>query len=171
MLASEAQFLLHFFLPRLRDELRITGCVLRAVPEDKRDYRPDARARSAVELAWHIASAETWFLDAICQGQFGGEEPRMPTCIKSIADIAAWYQKTVPPLLDQVAALTPEQLAGPIPFLGVMNDAAVSYLSLHLVHTAHHRGQLAAYLRAVGARVPFICGGSADEPFLPPQGA
>jgi uncharacterized damage-inducible protein DinB len=42
---------------------------------------------------------------------------------------------------------------------------AVTYLSALLVHTAHHRGQLSAYLRAMGARVPSIYGGSADEPF------
>ena len=33
------------------------------------------------------------------------------------------------------------------------------------VARAHHRGQLAAYLRAMGSAVPAIYGGSADEPF------
>jgi uncharacterized damage-inducible protein DinB len=33
-----------------------------------------------------------------------------------------------------------------------------------LSHSAHHRGQLSAYLRPMGAKVPRIYGGSADEP-------
>jgi len=28
----------------------------------------------------------------------------------------------------------------------------------------HHRGQLSAYLRPMGAKVPSICGPSADDP-------
>jgi uncharacterized damage-inducible protein DinB len=32
-------------------------------------------------------------------------------------------------------------------------------------HSIHHRGQLSAYLRPMGAKVPSIYGGSADEPF------
>jgi len=36
-------------------------------------------------------------------------------------------------------------------------------------HTIHHRGQLCAYLRQMGAKVPNIYGGSFDEPFTPPS--
>ena len=35
-------------------------------------------------------------------------------------------------------------------------------------HTIHHRGQLSTYLRPMGAKVPSIYGGSADEPFEMP---
>jgi uncharacterized damage-inducible protein DinB len=40
----------------------------------------------------------------------------------------------------------------------------VSYLGFANNHGIHHRGQLAAYLRALGSKVPAIYGGSADEP-------
>jgi uncharacterized damage-inducible protein DinB len=41
---------------------------------------------------------------------------------------------------------------------------AVEFLSLTLRHSAHHRGQLSAYLRAMGGKVPPIYGPTADTP-------
>jgi uncharacterized damage-inducible protein DinB len=41
---------------------------------------------------------------------------------------------------------------------------AASLLIFANNHGIHHRGQLAAYLRAMGSTVPSIYGGSADEP-------
>jgi len=46
---------------------------------------------------------------------------------------------------------------------------AAMYLGFELNHTVHHRGQLSAYLRPMGAKVPDIYGGSADEPFQAPS--
>ena len=41
---------------------------------------------------------------------------------------------------------------------------AVSFLGFANNHSIHHRGQLAACLRAHGAKVPAIYGASAGEP-------
>jgi uncharacterized damage-inducible protein DinB len=41
---------------------------------------------------------------------------------------------------------------------------AAAYLNFANVHCIHHRGQLSAYLRPMGGKVPSIYGGSADEP-------
>jgi uncharacterized damage-inducible protein DinB len=60
--------------------------------------------------------------------------------------------------------MTAEQLATPVDFLGVFNLPAVFYLGFVNNHSIHHRGQLAAYLRPMGSKVPSIYGGSADEP-------
>jgi uncharacterized damage-inducible protein DinB len=46
-----------------------------------------------------------------------------------------------------------------------MEIPAVEYLNMMNLHTAHHRGQLATYLRPMGSKVPAIYGGSADEPW------
>jgi uncharacterized damage-inducible protein DinB len=40
--------------------------------------------------------------------------------------------------------------------------AGYSVLQLMLKHSVHHRGQLSAYLRPMGAAVPSIYGPSAD---------
>ena len=47
----------------------------------------------------------------------------------------------------------------------MMTQPNVTYLGFANNHGIHHRGQLAAYLRAMGSKVPSIYGGSADEPF------
>ena len=61
-----------------------------------------------------------------------------------------------------------EQLAKEIDFFGMMKQPAIGFVDFANNHGIHHRGQLAAYLRAMGSTVPSIYGGSADEPF---QGA
>src|SRR5205823_1035417 len=62
--AGEARFFLeNIAVPWFKNEQPLTKKVIEAVPIDKGDYRPDPVARTAFELAWHIASAENRFLD------------------------------------------------------------------------------------------------------------
>jgi uncharacterized damage-inducible protein DinB len=140
----------------------MTKKVILAVPDDKKAYKPDAKARTAGELAWHIATAEVWFLDGILKGEFGMEgEPAAPATVAAVAD---WYETNMNDRLRQVAELPADKLARVVPFFG-MQLPSVAYLSFMTHHTAHHRGQLAAYIRPMGGKVPSIYGGSADEPF------
>jgi uncharacterized damage-inducible protein DinB len=80
------------------------------------------------------------------------------------ADCAARYRETIPALVEQVKAMTPEQLATEIDFFGLMKLKAVSLVSMAVRHSVHHRGQLSSYLRAMGGKVPGIYGPSADQP-------
>ena len=48
-------------------------------------------------------------------------------------------------------------------FFGMMQMPAVVFLQLCIKHSVHHRGQLSAYLRPMGGKVPSIYGPSADE--------
>ena len=43
--------------------------VLAAVKDDNRDYKPDAKSRTAWELATHLATADIWFIDSILERQ------------------------------------------------------------------------------------------------------
>jgi uncharacterized damage-inducible protein DinB len=52
-------------LQSLANEVQITKKVLSAIPSEKQDYRPDPHARSAWELAWHLANTDVQFLDGI----------------------------------------------------------------------------------------------------------
>ena len=72
------------------------------------------------------------------------------------------YDATMPPLFEQLATVSPEHLAKDVTF-AVFSQPCVTYLSFHLAHGTHHRGQLSAYLRPMGAKVPSIYGPSADE--------
>src|ERR1039457_1769868 len=75
---EQATFLLQMALPALKNEHRVTRKIIEAVPAEQGDYRPDGVSKSALELAWHLASAENFFMDGVAAGQFnyvGGSRP------------------------------------------------------------------------------------------------
>lgn len=150
-------------------ELEITKKVIAAVPDGKRDYRPDPHARTAWELAWHIASTDVQFLDSIADMKFSADEPVRADKPTNIAGLVAWYDREMKRGVERVRALSPAQLATPVDFLGVFNMPAAFYLQFLNNHCIHHRGELATYLRPMGSKVPSIYGGSYDEPFQMPE--
>jgi uncharacterized damage-inducible protein DinB len=151
-------------LQGLSQELETTKKVLAAVPEDKRDYRPDPKSRTAWELAWHLASSDVQMTDEIADQKFT-MEPHFKEEPKTVAELVNWYDSNFKRAIDRVRAMTPEQLCTPVDFYGVFNLPVVLYLPFVNNHSIHHRGQLAVYLRPMGSKVPSIYGGSADEPW------
>lgn len=143
-------------------EMETTKKVVAAIPEGRsRDYRPDPKARNAFELAWHVLSVEVQLLDEIADGKFA-MEPRFQEP-KTVSEMLAWYETNLPRALGRVKALNEQHLTKPVDFYGAFNYPAVFYLSFVTSHSIHHRGQLSTYLRPMGAKVPSIYGGSADE--------
>ena len=165
MEAERAHFFAGVMVAAIEAEWKVTRKVIAAIPADRGDYRPDPKARTAAELAWHIASSEVWFLECLLEGQFKMEEPNCPPEIRTPEDIIAWYENAAPPLVERVKAIPGAKLAEPLSFFGMFSQPAAMYLNLTLAHSVHHRGQLSVYLRPMGSRVPSIYGGSADEPF------
>jgi len=147
-------------------EAEVTRKVIAAVPDAKSDYRPDPNARTAKELAWHLANSDIQFLDGIADVKFSMESPEHKP--QTSAEIAAWYDANIKRGVARVQAMTPEQLLTPVNFYNVFNLPAVLYLGFLNNHSIHHRGELATYLRPMGSKVPSIYGGSYDEPFNPP---
>ena len=146
-------------------ELETTKKVLAAIPDGKAQYRPDPNARTAWELAWHLANSDVQFLDGIADLKFNMETPDEKDKPKTVAELVNWYDSNFKRAAGRVRAMTPEQLATPVDFYGVFNLPAVSYLGFLNNHSIHHRGQLATYLRPMGAKCPSIYGGSFDEPW------
>ncbi len=145
-------------------EVEITKKVLAAVPDAKRDYRPDPNARTAWDLAWHIANTDTQFLDGIADAKFSMANPVEADKPKTVAQLVEWYDKNMKRGLDRIRALSADQLMTPIQFF-TFNFPAAFYLAFLNNHSIHHRGELATYLRPMGSKVPSIYGGSYDEPF------
>jgi uncharacterized damage-inducible protein DinB len=170
MRPPEAKFLLDFLLPQVRSELAVTLRILSAVPLDGGSYRPGEKSMSAFELARHIAICELWFYDAILQGEFG-EGVRPPETATTCQDVAGWFAENARTRLSLLAELPGEDLVREVDYIGLRNDPAVAYLNIAIRHTVHHRGQLSAYLRGMGARVPAIYVESADEPYSTDDGS
>jgi uncharacterized damage-inducible protein DinB len=136
------------------------------VPATGSDYRPDPKSRTGLELAWHIASSDAWFLNAIliCEFDISKEPTEVPANIRSGADAAAFYDQHFIARLGELRKLDGAALTKVVNFLGAFDFPLVVYAAFLCNHQIHHRGQLSAYLRAMGSRVPSIYGGSADEP-------
>jgi uncharacterized damage-inducible protein DinB len=147
-------------------EAQVTKNVIAAVPDASSSYKPDPCARTAKELAWHLANSDIQFLDGIADLKFNMEAPEHKP--QTTAEVVAWYDENVQRGAARVSAMTPEQLLTPVNFFGVFNLPAVLYLGFLNNHSIHHRGELATYLRPMGSKVPSIYGGSYDEPFNPP---
>ena len=163
MTSEQAVFLRDFLLSAIEEEFAATKRVLAAVPDEQADYRPEPKSRSARELAWHIVDTEILFFASIARGSFPetGEESPNPT--RDTAELVAHYEAEFKRGAERIRQLTGEQLAAKLNFFGVADLPAVAYLSWLNNHTIHHRGQLSAYLRPMGSKVPAIYGPSGDE--------
>jgi uncharacterized damage-inducible protein DinB len=165
MAAPSKEFALGYrdmMLQGLAGEMKTTQRVIAAVPDARSDYRPDPKARTARELAWHIATVDVQFMEEIAEGKFA-MQPRYKDQPKTSAEIASWYQANFNRAMAKVRAMTPEQLITPLDFMGAFNFPAFVYLGFVNNHSIHHRGELATYLRPMGSKVPCIYGPSADE--------
>jgi uncharacterized damage-inducible protein DinB len=171
MTPEQAGFLASVFLPSVQKEYLTTRRVLRAIPVEKDGFQPHPVARTTIELAWHLASSDVWFLDGFLTSKFEMEDDSMPGDLTDTADIVALYEEQFEAKFPEVARLAPEFWSTPLAFFGIFNSPAVLYLQFMLNHSIHHRGQLTAYLREMGAKVPNIYGGSFDEPMpaVPPN--
>jgi uncharacterized damage-inducible protein DinB len=162
--AEQATFLLReIFLPALAAEHRTTKAVIEAIPLTKGEYRPDPVSKTALELAWHIVTAEKRFLEGIANGGFNFDAMPRPESVQTSADMARWYQNMYQTVLPRLQELSGEQLAKNIDFRGILQQPAVLYLRVTLHHSVHHRGQLSTYLRPMGGKVPAIYGESYDS--------
>jgi uncharacterized damage-inducible protein DinB len=146
-------------------EFPATCQVLAAVPDGNRDYRPDAKSRTAWELATHLATADIWFIDSIVKGafEFNPEAAKQAASqFKNVSDIVTFYKAAFPERLIQLRQLPGDKLTPDLSFFGMFSWPTVRFVGFANNHSIHHRGQLAAYLRAMGSKVPNIYGPSAD---------
>jgi|HubBroStandDraft_2_1064218.scaffolds.fasta_scaffold20850_2 uncharacterized damage-inducible protein DinB len=148
----------------LTNELQATKKVLAAVPDAKSDYKPDPHSRTARELAWHLAAADVQMLDETADRKFvlGARFTDQP---KTSAELASWYEENFLRAIERVRAMSPEELLTPVDFYGAFTLPVFYYLAFVNNHSIHHRGQLATYLRPMGAKCPSIYGGSYDFPW------
>lgn len=164
MQPEQALTVLKFLIQSAEHEHATTVKVLSAVPAETADYTPDPKSMTAIDLAWHIASAEIFFITGATSGEFPKGEGKRPESIKTPADVVAWYREQFAAALPKLKAMTGEDCVRAINFFDVFNFPAFAYVNLMINHGIHHRGQLSVYLRPMGAKVPGIYGGSADEP-------
>jgi uncharacterized damage-inducible protein DinB len=164
MTPEQATFVMQeMYLPQIHHERKTTRRVIEAIPHDKCDHKPDDKAKSAMELAKHLASSEVFFMSGVANGVFNREDAAIPDSVKTPADLLKWYDEHFAKAASKLAATKPDDLVKPLDF-AIFKMPAINYTGLMINHSVHHRGQLSTYLRPMGSKVPAIYGGSADEP-------
>ena len=146
-------------------EFPATCQVLAAVKDDARDYRPDPKSRTAWDLATHLATADVWFIESIANGAFVWNPEANKAAVSKFENVSAvvdFYKKSFPEKLATLRAIPAEKMTEVLDFFGIMKMPRAQFVAFASNHSIHHRGQLAAYLRAMGSKVPNIYGPSAD---------
>ncbi len=164
---QHAKFLTDQLTGLWEGEFAATCAVLAAVPNDKRDHKPDAKGRTGWQLAVHLATADIWFIESITNGAFAWDPEaakKRETLFGTVDEVVAYYKKEFPEKLNALRAQSPEKLAANVDFFGMMQKPAASFIGMANNHSIHHRGQLSSYLRSMGSKVPPMYGDSADFP-------
>lgn len=140
-------------------ESKTTRNVLARIPEGS-DYRPDAKSRTAREIAWQIVCEERMIIEALESGKVEWAPPPVPAAMK---DVLEAYEKQSAGMAERWKALPAERWDGTLECFGRERPASPMAWSV-LFDIVHHRGQISTYLRPMGSTVPQIYGPSADEP-------
>ncbi len=154
-----------FFIRRWEQEYPAFAQVLKALPTDRLDYRPEPRSRSARELAALLVEMERTCNELSEKGEIHWEEPKAPG---KLDEMVAAYEQSHQELgkrlrqLDEAAWNKRSQCweHGRVE----IEDTVGGLFWLFLFDAIHHRGQLSTYIRPMGGKVPSIYGPSADEP-------
>jgi uncharacterized damage-inducible protein DinB len=155
---------IEFCLARRKAERSGFVKVLKAVPQDRRDYRPDPKSRTAAELAWLLAAEENALLALLDKGDVDWKDVPPPATMDEIVAAFERDAQSVDELLASVDEAAWKK-AGRFLMDGapVWEDEVGNMMWGFLFDAVHHRGQLSTYLRPMGSRVPAIYGPSADE--------
>jgi uncharacterized damage-inducible protein DinB len=155
-----------FFIKVLGAEKPVFLRVLAAIPPDQLNYKPHEKARTAGRIAFQLASQWSFTGAIVTQGapDWGTyREPENP----SLPDILALAEKNFADLEKVMAAADEQDWENGKAVLtfpgGKWETEKYDMAWGFLFDAIHHRGQLTTYLRAMGAKVPSVYGGSADE--------
>lgn len=160
------------FMAQWEFEFQITLNVMRAIPEDKLDFKPHEKFFTARKLAWHLVRIEDIFGRGVLQDKIVIGQSKLPAePPATVAEMITIFEKQHPEIVNGWRGLDDAALQQKIPF--VTPDRVVrrelprkAYLRTTLMHhIIHHRGQLSLMLRLMEARVPGIYGPTADEPW------
>ena len=151
-----------FYLKRAKREFPVFLKVLKALPSDL-SYKPHDRSPSAEQLVWTLTNEMKALVDVIDTGKSEWEDTKPP----SLNEMIEMYEKWSAELLEKAEALDDASEERNAQFLYhgqvVMERPLLEFLWDFMFDAIHHRGQLSAYLRPMGGKVPSIYGPSADD--------
>jgi uncharacterized damage-inducible protein DinB len=152
------------FLKMWELEAQKTIDLLRALPSQQYDFRPDPKGRSIGEMAWHLAEGDAYMTFGVENGFAPGMKPPGLERPRTIAELAPGYERIHRDAVARVKKLKPEDYDRTVPFFDgkpmVVRDILV-FAMLH--HNIHHRGQLVLLCRQSGSAPPGMYGPNREE--------
>lgn len=153
-----------FFAQRLAVELPAFNNVIRALPGDRLDYRPHEKNTAAGHLAWQLATEMSQIPELFQTGEIRWGKAKTPATIDEIADAMARAGEAA---VAAAKAVDEERWNAPAKFYFdgqlAWEDTVSGMAWGYLFDMIHHRGQLTAYLRPMGGKVPACYGPTADS--------
>ncbi len=156
-------------LDEMRREGETTKKVLSRVPAERLDWKPHPRARSAGDLAWHIAALPARIAAMAREEEGDVMVVRQPPRPDTTELIVAAFTEGLETARAALSPLSDEDLRRKFRFrrgeVTMAHLPKIAFLrGVLLNHSYHHRGQLSVYLRLLDVPVPSIYGPTADEP-------
>lgn len=153
-----------FYVQRFKAERPAFVNVIRALPNDKLDYKPHERNSTAGMIAWFLVLELRSLVEMLETGEMHWKQVPSP---KSVDEIAAEYEAAAD-AMEKALASTGDakwEQDGSMYFGGkLMKTAPIGETVWDFLFDAiHHRGQLTAYLRPMGGKVPSTYGPTADS--------
>lgn len=151
-----------FYVQRRQAELPLFMEVFKAMPEDKLNYKPADQSPSAKEIAWIMTRQLKSCAEIITQGKTEWKDSPPPDWKEILESFDNWSRE----LAGHASAMNEADWNRKADFYYqgklIRNDPIGPFLWAMLFDEIHHRGQLMAYLRPMGGKVPAIYGPSAD---------
>lgn len=152
------------FLKFWEREAPATRKVISRIPQDKSDYKPEPKSRTAREIAWLIVMEEKVLAEGLEKGTVEWQEFPAPATVE---EILATYDRNHDDLTKRLHALDHSVWEKEFRFVygeyEISRGTGYHFGWEFLFDAVHHRGQLSTYLRPMGSTVPSIYGPSADE--------
>ena len=150
-------------------EFPITMRVLKAFPQDRADFKPHEKSKSAIEVGWMFVQGQK-AMQRLLDGTFT-LTPDFPPPPKNWSELIAAFESESAKQMDMLNQASDSDLKRSVkiidPYAGRRTDikeAPGSYFMWFLLcDHIHHRGQLSVYTRLAGGMVPSIYGPSADD--------
>jgi uncharacterized damage-inducible protein DinB len=153
-----------FYTQRWEQDLPAFVRVLNALPADKIDYKPHERSTGAGDLAWQLAEELRVLSEVDDRGAINWDSRPRPSTME---EIAAAYEANAARLREVLESMDDAKWDGEARFLFGGQEAWKSTVGDifwgFFLDSIHHRGQLSAYIRPMGGKVPSIYGPSADD--------
>lgn len=152
-----------FYLQRRKAELPGFLKILKALPKDQIQYKPSDRSPTAEQIVWTLTHELKACIDSVTEKEAHGMTDPPPSMDKMMEMYERWYQQ----LIDVVSKMDDSEWNSKAKFYfkeKMVSELPIGdFLWMILFDAIHHRGQLSAYIRPMGGKVPGVYGGSGDE--------